>query len=90
MEGLQNRSLVFETALRYYEMDAVIMVAKRVLWVDYPVALWGDTGPPLEHAFHESALPCRPGAIIACDTKILSEYRDIIYQDRRLLTPWGD
>jgi hypothetical protein len=86
IEGLRGRDLVFETELLNYDDSESIVSHKSILRPSCDVTTWSD----LTHSFHQSKLPDERGLIVACDARILSEHRDLLFEDRRLLTPWGE
>jgi len=84
-EGLRGRSVVFETTLRGYDDDHLIVSHRSLLTSPYDPTEWSNYWHSFEAA-HFSASDI--GLIIAVDARILSEYRDVIFEDRRVIKPW--
>lgn len=86
IDGLRGRDLVFETEIKRYDDDETVTRHRSILRPTYDVSTWSN----LSHNFHQSVLHGERGLILACDARLLTEHRDVLYEDRRLLTPWGE
>jgi hypothetical protein len=83
VKGLNGRSIVIETVLSQYESELFIVKASSLENVNSNRESWNYA-----HGFQDGNFKGVPKCIVAADIKILSEYKDVLYEDRRLIKPW--
>jgi exodeoxyribonuclease VII small subunit len=83
IKGLDGRSIVIETLLSEYDTDSIITSHKSLKNLNSNLEK-----STYAHLFQDKNFIDTEPCIVAVDIKILSEYKDIIYEDRRLIRPW--
>jgi hypothetical protein len=85
IEGLRGRSVFLETAIRKYDNEEVVTSHRSLLEPSYDSASWNNYW----HSFgpENFAIELRR-SYFACDARLVSEFHDVLYEDRRIIQPW--
>lgn len=81
--GLSGRAIVVETELSRYRDESFITSHESVI---YPSS--NATRHTCAHLYPDSNFDRDDQGIIAVDIRLMSEYKDVLYEDRRIIKPW--
>ena len=83
-KGLKGRSLVLETKISEFSSGRQLTSHSSILNPSYDTSVWES----FSHIFGEGNFKSRNEKILAVDGVLRSEYRDVVFEDRRLIEPW--
>lgn len=84
--GLKDRSVIFQLLVRNFNNDQLVVSDQKLLSMPYNITSWTD----YTIYFHNNKFQAEDKGILTVDARILSEYKDILYEDRRIVKPWKD
>ncbi|WP_300458633.1 hypothetical protein [Desulfobacula sp.] len=84
IKGMCGRSIIIETELKRYNDSRIITSHSSILNPIYDNSTWTDYW----HSFGVGNFKPEDKGIVAVDARIRSEYRDILFEDRRIIKPW--
>ena len=83
-QGLRGRSLVLETSIEDYHTGRELTSHASVLNCSYDTTVWSDHS----HIFGSGNFSERTSKILLVVSKIVSERRDVVFEDNRIIEPW--
>jgi len=85
IEGMKDRSVIFEAIFRKYDNDVVIKTFQDVLYCTYESSYFDYS-----IRTHKDTFKDEHKGIISVDARIMSDYRDVLYDNRRIIKPWNN
>jgi hypothetical protein len=85
VDGLGGRSVFLETAIRQFESEELVASHRSLL--EPTAEVWRRLD--YSHYFHPNnfSAESRDG-FLACDARLVSEFHDVLFEDRRIIKPW--
>jgi hypothetical protein len=83
IDGLKGRSVLFEVALKNFDTDSIIKTSRAVIYCDKKKSLYD-----YKIRIHNDSINKQNKGIVAVDARIITEYKDLLFEDRRLIKPW--
>jgi hypothetical protein len=80
MQGLYKRSIVFKTLLKEYDSDEFITEKKSLIYSNKKKEILKH-----DHIYSIDIFDYKKHKMVIVDSTILSEYKDILYSDRRIV-----
>jgi hypothetical protein len=83
--GLQGRSVLLVTEIRRFHDEEFVAGHESMLEPAYDSTSWTDYW----HAFSPSRFSSEDKkSHLICDAQLVSEFHDILFEDRRIIKPW--
>ena len=83
VKGLSSRSIVIKTILSEYNSGSIILAHSALEHISSNRESW-NYGHDFQDGNFKNIAPC----IVAVDIRIMSEYKDVLFEDRQLIKPW--
>ena len=84
IEGMKSRDVVLELCVRRYSDEGLVVSKQNLLNVTYEVTHWSN----YVTYFHENKFSQADHGTLICDGRVMSEYKEIMFEHRRLIKPW--
>ena len=82
--GLQGRDVVLKTEIRSYDTNKLICTYSSLLTPSSHNSKWDG----FNHLFQDGNFRNIKDKLLSVDGILMSEYKDVICEDRRLIEPW--
>lgn len=83
-QGLRGRSLVLETSIEDYQSAKELTSHATVLNCSYDETIWSNHS----HIFSRGNFPEKTSKILLVVSKLVSDHRDVVFEDNRIIEPW--